>query len=256
VFKTVTTAAALQDGLLHPDEKIRCNGSYNQYIGYRLRCTGVHRDINVFKGLARSCNVFYAELGRRLGGERILHYAEKLGANTKTGIEISEKNTPVLDIENSNKYKSGASQAAIGQGGITVSMLQLARITASIALGRSLTSRLVQKVINYSRDEDIKNFKSESSEIGISEENIVHVRNAMREVVLSGLATDFRNYPVKVAAKTGTAQNSSGDDHTTFICYAPFEKPEIAIAVIIANGKHGKNSKNVARKIMNAYFNL
>ena len=78
-------------------------------------------------------------------------------------------------------------------------------------------------------------------------------RKAMREVVLTGLATDFRNYPVAVAAKTGTAQNA-GDDHTTFVCYAPFDDPQIAVSVILANGKFGNLSKAVARDIMNSYF--
>lgn len=79
------------------------------------------------------------------------------------------------------------------------------------------------------------------------------VRRAMREVVLTGLATDFRNYPVEVAAKTGTAQ-TKGDDHTTFVCYAPYSDPQIAVSVVVANGIYGNISKAVARSIMDAYF--
>ena len=77
----------------------------------------------------------------------------------------------------------------------------------------------------------------------------------MREVAVSGTARDFANYPVKIGAKTGTAQNS-GNDHTTFVCFAPYDNPEIAIAVVIAHGKSGTLSKNVARDIMNEYFKL
>ena len=113
---------------------------------------------------------------------------------------------------------------------------------------------LIRKITDYSRQNLIKEFSPEVVEENIvSKENLDAVKAAMREVTLSGTARDFSNYPVAVGAKTGTAQNS-GSDHTTFVCFAPFEKPEIAVAVVIEHGKSGMLSKNVARDIMNAYF--
>ena len=105
--------------------------------------------------------------------------------------------------------------------------------------------------MNYDHSQDLKIFESEFKPINISEESLNLTRQAMREVVLTGLASDLRNYPVSVAAKTGTAQNV-GDDHTTFMGYAPFENPKVAFAVIVANGKYGSVSKSVARAMLDA----
>lgn len=255
-FKTLIAAAALQEGLLNKlDETINCSGSFNYYTGYRLRCTGVHGNANLLRALARSCNVFFAELGRRLGLSNIDKYAKEFGVNGKTGIELNESPGTLGSLEKNSNYKSDSSQSAIGQGGVAITPLQLAKIIAGIASGNNFKTHIVKKIVNYTNTEDIEVFPSEFEKINISEENLDLVRKAMREVVLTGLATDFRSYPVEVAAKTGTAQ-TTGTDHTTFVCYAPYSDPQIAISVIIANGKYGGLSKAVARSIMNAYFKV
>lgn len=253
-FKTFISAAALQEGLLGGlEETINCSGSFNFYTGYRLRCTGVHGKSNLLRALARSCNVFFAELGRRLGLSNIEKYAKEFGVAGNTGVELSESPGTLGTLEKNSKYKSESSQSAIGQGGVSITPLQLAKIIAGIASGKNYKVRLVKKIVNYLNSEDVKVFPTEFENINISEENWNMVRKAMREVVLTGLATDFRNYPVEVAAKTGTAQ-TNGDDHTTFVCYAPYSDPQIAVSVIVANGKYGNLSKAVARSIMDAYF--
>lgn len=253
-FKTMISAAALQEGLLNGlKETINCSGSFNFYSGYRLRCTGVHGNSNLLRALARSCNVFFAELGRRLGLGNIDKYAKEFGVAGNTGVELSESLGTLGSLEKNSKYKSDASQSAIGQGGVAITPLQLAKIIAGIASGKNFKTHLVKKIVNYVNTEDVKVFPVEFEKINISDENLDMVRKAMREVVLTGLATDFRNYPVEVAAKTGTAQNS-GDDHTTFVCYAPYSDPQIAVSVVVANGIYGNISKAVARSIMDAYF--
>ena len=255
-FKPLIAAAALQECLLGGlEETIRCSGSYNYYKGYRLRCTGVHGEANLLRGMARSCNVFFAELGKRLGLSGIEKYAKEFGISGKTGIELPESAGTVYDLEKKSKYVSGASQSAIGQGEISISALQLAKIASGVASGFNFRPRILKRVTNYMRNEDIKVFDPEFKKINISEENLDLDRKAMREVVLTGLARNFRNFPVSVAAKTGTAQNS-GADHATFICYAPYEDPQIAIAVIVANAVQGKFPQNVARDAMKAYFKL
>ena len=167
----------------------------------------------------------------------------------------SESAGTIGNLEKGTKYVSGASQAAIGQGEIAISALQLAKIPLGVASGLNFRPRILKRVTNYMRNEDIKVFDPEFKKINISEENLNLDRKAMREVVLTGLARNFRNFPVSVAAKTGTAQNS-GADHATFICYAPYEDPQIAIAVIVANAVQGKFPQNVARDAMKAYFKL
>lgn len=262
VYKPLVACAALATGNITPEEKIHCGGSFNYYHGYRLKCMGVHGSINIITALAKSCNVFFAELGRRLGAEALKLWANKFGVGVKTGVEVGESSGIVAGPEHSEKvgakwYESGSSQAAIGQSDNMITPIQLATYVATIANGgRRGRTHLVKTITDYSRNNVIRNFGFEPVEnINISPEDLDVVKRGMREVAVSGTARDFANYPIKIAAKTGTAQNA-GSDHTTFVCFAPYENPEIAIAVVIAHGKSGALSKNVARDIMNSYFNL
>lgn len=255
-FKPLILAAALNEGVLNgTEETINCTGAYRYYTRGTIRCTGHHGDANLLKAMARSCNVFFAELGRRLGLNNIEKYAKELGINGKTGLELSEASGTICDLEKNAKYASAASQAAIGQGDVSITALQLAKIAAGIASGKNFKPRIVSKIMNYDHSQDLKIFESEFEPLNISEESLNLTRQAMREVVLTGLATDFKNYPVSVAAKTGTAQNA-GDDHTTFMGYAPFDNPKVAFAVIVANGKYGSVSKSVAKDMLDACRNI
>ncbi len=262
IYKPLVAATALETGKIKPDETIRCTGGYNYYRGYRLGCMGVHGNISLKNALSKSCNVFFAELGRRIGAQCLGEFANKFGIGVKTGIEIGESVGVVAGPDHSAKvgskwYESGSSQAAIGQSDNMITPLQLATYTASIANGGyRYKTHLVSKIVNYARNQVIKEIHPELIEkVGISEENLNIVKEGMREVAVSGTARDFVGYPIPIGAKTGTAQNS-GSDHTTFICFAPYDDPQIAISVVIAHGKSGIASKNVARDIMNEYFNL
>ena len=262
IYKPLVACAALDSGKVTPLETIFCGGSFNYYSGYKLRCMGVHGSSNLIKALSKSCNVYFAELGRRLGAEVLGEYANKFGIGVKTGVEVGESKGIIAGPKHSADvgskwYESGSSQAAIGQSDNMITPVQLATYTATIANGgKRYKTHLVSKIMDYSRTKIIKQINPELVEnVNISEENINAVKAGMREVVLSGTARDFANFPVPVAAKTGTAQNS-GSDHTTFICFAPYDDPQIAIAVVIDHGKSGIVSKNVARDIMNAYFGI
>ena len=262
IHKPLVALASLEEHKLEPDEKISCTGSFNFYRNYRLHCMGVHRSINLVTALARSCNVFFAELGRRLGAELLESWAKKFGLGVKTGVELSESIGIVAGPEHSKKvgsrwYESGSSQAAIGQSDNMFTPLQLATYVATIANnGVRYRTHLLYKITDYSREKIIQNYEPEILEtIDISQENLTLVKEGMRQVVLSGTARDFASFPVPIAAKTGTAQNS-GSDHTTFICFGPYENPEIAIAVVIEHGVSGMASKNIARDILNYYFSI
>lgn len=262
VYKPLVACAALQTGNVTPEETIYCGGSFNFYHGYSLKCMGHHGNANLITALAKSCNVYFAELGRRLGADMLKFWANKFGIGVSTGVEVGESKGIVAGPEHSEKvgakwYESGSSQAAIGQSDNMITPLQLATYVATIANGghRGKT-HLVKSITDYSRTNVIRDFGFEEVEnVDISAENLDAVKKGMREVAVSGTARDFANYPIQIAAKTGTAQNG-GSDHTTFVCFAPYENPEIAIAVVIAHGKYGTASKNVARDIMNEYFKL
>lgn len=262
VYKPLVACAALQNEKVTEDEKITCTGSYNYYSGYRLRCMGVHGSINIITALAKSCNVFFAELGRRLGASLLGTWANKFGIGVKTGVEVGESKGVVAGPEHcadvgAKWYESGSSQAAIGQSDNMITPLQLASYTATIANGgKRYKTHLIEKITDYTRSQIINKTEPELLEtVDISQENLDIVKSGMREVVLSGTARDFASYPIAIAAKTGTAQNA-GSDHTTFICFAPYDDPQIAVAVVVAHGKSGIASKSVARDILNAYFNI
>ena len=259
IYKPLVACAALQTGKLKFDEKIHCNGGFSRFIGYRLHCMGVHGGISVVDALCKSCNTFFAECGYRLRDD-LAEYARRFGIGEKTGVEIGESSGVSAGTAHSEKikshwYEAGYAQSGIGQSDYMITPLQLAAYTATIANGgHRYKTHLVKKILNYSRNETIEEIQPELvCETEVSEENIRIVKEGMRKVALSGTARDFADYKPEVFCKTGTAQNNKAD-HTTFIVAAPYDNPEIAIAVVIPHGVKGSFSKNVARDILNCYF--
>lgn len=264
VFKPLVASGALEEGVLTTEDKIKCTGIYH-YPGHNFttKCLGVHGNADLNYAMAKSCNVYFSEAGRRLGIENMNLYAKRFGLGVKTGIELTETAGVLAGPEYSRSIGSRWSdlvtiKAAIGQSDNQFSPLQLATYVATIASGGNrYRPHLVRKITDYRRENIVMENNPDAPELvettGVSEENLNMVKTAMRQVVLSGTATNFNGYPVPVAAKTGTAQNS-GSDHTTFICFAPYEKPEIAIGVVVEHGVKGMVSKIVAKDIMDAYF--
>lgn len=265
IFKPLVACGALQEGVLTPTDKIRCSGVY-YYPGmgnFTTKCMGVHGMADLKHAMAKSCNCFFSEAGRRLGINSLDLYAKRFGLGIKTGIELNETAGVLAGPEHSAEIGAVWStpvtiKASIGQSDNLFSPLQLATYTATIANGgKRYRPHLIRKVTDYKRENVIWENDPENPELvetaGVSEENLNIVKECMRQVVLSGTATNFSSYPIPIAAKTGTAQNS-GSDHTTFICMAPYENPEIAIAVVVEHGASGMISKNVAKDIMDAYF--
>lgn len=265
IFKPLVACAALQEGVLTPEDKVRCSGIY-YYPGlpnFTTKCMGVHGMANLKYAMAKSCNCFFSEAGRRAGIKNLNLYAKRFGLGVKTGIELNETAGVLAGPEHSAEIGAVWSnpvtiKASIGQSDNLFSPLQLATYAATIANGgKRYRPHLIRKVTDYKRENIIWENDPENPELietaGVSEEVLNTVKECMREVVLGGTASNFRNYPIPVIAKTGTAQNNKAD-HTTFICIAPYENSEIAIAVVIEHGVSGMASKNVAKDIMDAYF--
>ena len=264
IFKPLVACGALEEGVLTTEDKIKCVGIYH-YPGHNFttKCLGVHGNADLNYAMAKSCNVYFSEAGRRLGIENMNLYAKRFGLGVKTGIELTETTGILAGPEYSRSIGSRWSnlvtiKAAIGQSDNQFSPLQLATYVATIANGGNrYRPHLIRKITDYRRENIVMENNPDSPELvetaGVSEEHLNMVKTAMRQVVLSGTATNFNGYMVPVAAKTGTAQNN-GSDHTTFICFAPYENPEIAIAVVVEHGAKGMVSKIVAKDIMDAYF--
>lgn len=258
VFKPCVALAALQEKVITKNTAIRCTKHYDYYPDDVVNCMGTHGSISLHSALTVSCNYYFAETGRRLGATTLYMYAEKFGLGVKTGLEIDESVGVLAGRDSSIWYEGNTVQAAIGQSDNTFTPMQLATYTSTIVNnGVRYQTHMVRKIVNYERDEVVLYNDPKKpvvlADAGISKEHIKTVKSGMRSVVTSGTATLVSSYPKAVAAKTGTAENA-GSDHTTFICYAPYDKPEIAVAVVLEHGAKGKYAMYTAMDMMDAYF--
>ena len=259
VFKPCVALASLEEGVIDADKEIFCSQYYDYYPANIVECMHYHGDLNVTGALTQSCNYFFAETGRLLGIDTMYLYAERFGLGEYTGVEVEESKGFLAGRDSTSWVPGNTVQAAIGQSDNAFTPLQLATYAATIANnGTRLKTHLIDKITNYERTKTIADFSTTEvvEECGISEENMKLVQNGMLSVSTDEDGTAysmFGDYKVKVAAKTGTAENS-GSDHTTFICYAPYEKPEVAIAVVIEHGAKGQFSMQVAKDLLDTYF--
>lgn len=257
-FKPCTALAALQEKDITQNTAITCTKHYDYYPNYVVNCMGTHGSIALHNAMTVSCNYYFAETGRRVGATTLYLYAEKLGLGVPTGIEIDESIGVLAGRDSTTWYEGNTVQAAIGQSDNTFTPMQLATYTSTIANnGVRYQTHMVRKIVNYERDETVLYNNPKKPQVvadaGISKTNMNIVKSAMRSVVTNGTATIVSSYPKAVAGKTGTAENA-GSDHVIFICYAPYEKPEVAVAVVLEHGAKGKYAMYTAMDMMDAYF--
>lgn len=257
-FKPCVALAALQEKVITQNTAIKCTKHYDYYPNYVVNCLGTHGSISLNTAMTVSCNYYFAETGRRLGATTLYMYAEKFGLGVKTGIEIDESVGVLAGRDSTTWYEGNTVQAAIGQSDNTFTPMQLATYVSTIANnGVRYKTHMVRKIVNYERDETVlyNNPKEPvvMSESGVSKSNFNIVKKAMRSVVTGGTATIVSSYPKAVAGKTGTAENA-GSDHVIFVCYAPYDKPEVAVAVVLEHGAKGKYAMYTAMDMMDAYF--
>lgn len=264
VFKPMVAAAALQEGVINTNTHIECNHYYTFYApSYMPACLGWHSNVDLKKAIQVSCNVFFYETGRLLDIQNIDLYAKQFGFGQETGVEIGESTgtlaSPEFRTRNGGVWQPGdVIQAAIGQSDNAFTPLQLATYCATIANnGTRLKTHLVKQVTNYNRDTVISETQPETiTNVDISPENLKLVQEAMKSVTQPGGTANsvFKDYGVTIAAKTGTAENPGHSDNTTFIAYAPYDDPQIAVAVVLEYGARGAYSMDVAKDIFDAYF--
>ena len=169
-------------------------------------------------------------------------------AGTLAGPDLSEQ-------MGSQWYESFVSPAAIGQSDNQFTPLQLAVYAATLANnGVRLKAHIADRVVKYASDEVLIQSESEIvEELGVSPQYLKTVQSGM--LLAASHYTLLEDYPVKVAGKTGTAENN-GSDHANFICYAPYDHPQIAVAVMVEHGAKSAVAIGAAKKIMDAYFGL
>ncbi len=265
VMKPAVALASLEEGVITEETTLYCDKVYDYYSDYPLACIGTHEvgDVDIYTAICSSCNSYFCDAGRLLGIDAMEVYANLFGLGIKTGIEISESSgnmTNPSDYEDNHltAWTDGVTiQAAIGQADNTFTPLQLATYVATIANdGVRLETHLFNEIIDYETGEVLETYEPVVAEtIDISLENIQIVQEGMKLVATEGTASDiFGNYEIEIAAKTGTAQNANNSDTVNFIAYAPYDDPEIAIAVTLEYASSGKLARKVAKDLFDAYF--
>ena len=265
-FKIVTGTAALELKKVTANELIFDSGQH--WLVPKVNAAGEALGwINFHQALSMSDNVYFYELGNRLGIDALERYARMFGLGSYTGIDLPGESDGLVA---NRKYKelnykedwylAETFDAAIGQGFQLATPLQIAVLMSEIANGgRRWRPHIVGKVLS-SKGELVKAMPVEEvGRIDISPETLKLVRDGLRGVSEAGGtgAGVFANFPVPVAGKTGTAENPHGDDHGWFVAYGPFDDPRLTVAVIIEQGGYGSSSAGpIARKILETAFNL
>lgn len=270
-FKPLTSIAALEEGLISPTTEIEDKGVYTYYApSYQPTCliwknTGeTHGSINVSEAIGVSCNYFYYDIGRQLGIEKIAAYAKKFGLGEKTGIELGESSGIVASSEyresvNGEWYPGDTLQAAIGQSDNLFTPAQLASYVCTILNGgKRYSLHLVKDIRSYETDETVYSTKPEIiSTTDVSEATLAAVKDGMRRVTEDGTAkTVFENFEVAVGGKTGTAEVGTGSDNVLFVGFAPYDDPQIAVAVVLEHGATSKYAASVAKDMFEYYLGI
>lgn len=267
-FKPCSAVAALESGIITPSTKILTKGKYRYYKGYQPACWiynqygGSHGSINVSQALYHSCNYFFYEVGRLMGIKTLESYAAAFGLGQPTGIEISET-TGILDGPD-HRAESGAFwmdgdtlQCAIGQGENLFTPLQLANYIATLVRGGvRYETHLLDSVTSYDGSKILVDYEPVLADtVDMSDETLAAVRKGMGDLVAKGsVARYFKNCIVSAGAKTGSTQTGNSVANGVFVCFAPFEEPEIAVAIVIEQGGSGAALASTCVDIVNAYF--
>lgn len=273
-FKPLTAIAGIQTGNLGLNESIECTGIYKYYQGYQPTCwiwseyNTTHGSQNVTQAIENSCNVFFYELGRRLGIDTLDEYAKRFGLGEYTSIELPEetaghmaspeyKEKVVMNAIDSEWFGGDTLQAAIGQSYSLFTPVQIANYCATIANGGTRYKVNLISSIRSSVDGSlVERFEPQVEEhIDISPAALQKVHEGMKKVVDEGSASSvFEGYPIQIGGKTGTAQLGKGANNAIFMAFAPFENPQIAVAVVLEHGVRGTNAGRVARDVFDKYF--
>lgn len=253
-IKPIVALAAMENNLYN-GEHIRCVQKYAYFEDYQPSCMKFHGNMALKEALAKSCNYFFFELGRRVGALTLTDYYKDFGLGVKTGVEIDDAKGILLEPK-SNGFGGDTLQISIGQLN-AFTPLQLANYTATLANGGTrYKASLISQVVSYDMAEIYKDIKPEVvTKVKMTESYLASVKEGMLSVTEDGTGqAALGTYPIKVGGKTGTSQVTGQVDHSIFVAFAPFDKPEIAISVVLENGNSGFSAGTVVRDIMDAYF--
>ncbi|MFJ9497630.1 peptidoglycan D,D-transpeptidase FtsI family protein [Brevibacillus centrosporus] len=251
IFKTVVAAAALAEGLVSPTERFTCTGEYGKYHFSCWKKEG-HGSVTMDEAYAQSCNIAFAQIANRVGGEKLEEYAKRLGLSEQVGHATAHlfKLDGFRQIEGEDRgaiFAQGVSrrdegvliQTAIGQRDVRVTPLQAANMVVSILRGGQPAQVRVVNEIAYRNGQTFHRFPMQVLPVqGIDYVTASKLRKMMRKVVTEGTGQLLGGAPWEVAGKTGTAQTGGANqsqNHLWFIGYAPYDEPQYALCVVAEN---------------------
>ncbi len=271
-FKPITAVAALETGV---DTSIRCNG--NEIIeGWSFKCLEYpvkgHGLLNLTRGLATSCNIYFHKLGIATGIDNMNIWMKRFGLGEYTGIDLPGEEKGFRASRETKKllrkgiydqiwFPADTAQSAIGQFDNKYTILQLARYTAALSNGLLTTPHVIRE-ITRSDGTILLEGGSAPEKLQVKASTLASVKAGMIAVGKTREGTAYKvfgNYPITIACKTGTAETGNEDrssSNALFICYAPADDPQVAIAQIVEKGVWGSNTMGIAKDLLNAYFGL
>ena len=272
-FKPCTAVAALESGIITPSSTIVDRGVYDYYKSPQPRCWiyneygGTHGRVNVSQAITVSCNYFFYEVGRLTGIKTLASYAKQFGLGEYTGIEIGGPGsaeakgsmaTPEFAEAEHLEWTDGQTlTAAIGQSYDLFTPLQLANYIATlVGDGQHYEAHLLKNVKSYDNSSVIYAYdKDPLNTVQMSDSTVRAVKEGMHNLTTGSLSYYFSKCVVSAGAKTGTAETGiNNTNNGVFVCFAPYDDPQIAVAVVIEKGGSGAALASTAVDIVNSYF--
>ena len=269
-FKMLTAVAALSVGVISPRDTVQCTGIYRFYSDPRSQpacwiwnsVRGTHGSENVTKAITDSCNIFFYDVGRRTTIAKIREYAAKFGLGEYTGIEIAEEKGYVAGPETSEMlggvwYDGNTMYASIGQENNQFTPLQLANYVATLVNGgKHYQCHLLKEVKSSDYSQTVYEYEPVLLDtIDIEDEDLNAIKLGMLNLSqTASMARYFSSLPVDVGCKTGTAEVATKAANAVFVCFAPYDNPQVALCLVAEQGDAGGNLAQVAADILAQYF--
>ncbi|NNE70088.1 MAG: penicillin-binding protein 2 [Rhodothermales bacterium] len=245
-WKPLIAMIALEEGVITPNETVHCPGYHPMGRGRFFRCMHVHGNIAVVEAVQESCNTFFFEMMRRLDVNAFARHARSMGFGEVIDTDLTEQATGL--IPDSSYYNRAHGRwtvgyqmnLGVGQGELSVTPLQLARYTAAVATeGKVVTPHLIAASVNPETGTLQAPDVPPPTPLAIRPEFVGLAKEAMRRVMVAGTGRGVQIPGIPSGGKTGTAQNERGRDDSVFIMFAPFDNPQIAVAVSVENAGFG-----------------
>jgi penicillin-binding protein 2 len=284
IFKIVTAIAGLESGLITPNTQFTCTGAF-AYGNRDFRCwkEGGHGSISLHRAIAESCDIYFYQVGLKVGPDIIAHYATEFGLGKATGISLPHERPGIVPSSSWKKKRLGVPwysgetlSFSVGQGYLNATPLQLLVLISAVANGGKILRPQVVERVEDIYENKLKEYPPvEVGRADVSEKTLRIVQEALRAAVNDphGTGSACALKAVKVAGKTGTAQVIAmpedfkrGEmnriplkfrDHAWFVAYAPFEDPKISVAVLVEHGGFGATAAApMAKKVIEQYLDI